>query len=288
MPEETGGTFESAEETGGEARPPPVPVTPRLRAAPRSRRSFVPQEPDPNLDLTRVISETLSTFFGNIHRLSLMALAVYTPFILFGTVVLSLYPGEQERALIFLLLLMVDGVIMHHMLTAVVSKWAGPVLRHRPIGVGPALAAVLFHPGPTLLLAVRCVFAYALGVLPLLVPAVFFYTSWFVGFPVLVEEGRAPGEALRRSSELTRGNRLAISFLVGVILMAIWMSISPFTLPLVMNISWTWGRAALFLGLQILVLPIRAVITLLPAVVYHELRVCREGLEIEELASVFD
>ena len=110
------------------------------------------------------------------------------------------------------------------------------------------------------------------------------YTMWFVAVAACVVERRGPFAAMGRSNQLTKGHRWKIfglllllvlvsilaSLLIGLILTPLGSTILTF----IVNVAWSaiWG----------------AYYATAVAVSYHDLRVAKEGVDIEQIASVFD
>src|SRR5262249_11824034 len=110
------------------------------------------------------------------------------------------------------------------------------------------------------------------------------YTMWFAAVAACVVERRGPFSAMERSNQLTNGHRwenfgflllrslvmLLASVLIGLILTPLGSTIISF----IVSLAWTaiWG----------------AYYAVSVAVSYHDLRVAKEGIDIEQIASVFD
>lgn len=117
----------------------------------------------------------------------------------------------------------------------------------------------------------------------LIVPGLILFTMWFVATPVCVVERLGPNASMRRSTQLTKGHRWKV---FGLILLLVIISavVSPLiefglaaistTLSLVGTLIWNgiWGA---FYAIAVVV-------------TYHDLRVAKEGINIEQIASVFD
>jgi len=122
----------------------------------------------------------------------------------------------------------------------------------------------------------------ALGLL--IIVGLILYTIWFVALPACVVERIGPWSSLRRSRELTKGHRwklfgLALLLLIG----GFGSSLLQFVLaavdadPIVELI----GRL-IWQGLWV------SFVTTVVAVAYHDLRVAKEGVDIDQVAGVFD
>lgn len=169
-------------------------------------------------------------------------------------------------------------------------------LRGQSIGVGGLLQSAVSLVGPVLstLIALLGVFLAAmiaavvlnfipiLGMIASLVLFVFLYVIFWVVIPVAVVERPGPIASLKRSTDLTKGNRWRI---LGIILILVVISFG-------INII---GFVLMFLGpaiggiLQGLLSALVGIFSaVLIAVGYYKLRVAKEGVDIGEIAKVFD
>src|SRR5215813_367278 len=123
-----------------------------------------------------------------------------------------------------------------------------------------------------------------LGLCLLIIAGLILYTIWFVALPAYVVERIGPWSSLRRSRELTKGHRwklfgLALLLFIG----GFGSSLLQFALaavdadPIVELI----GRL-IWQGLWV------SFVTTVVAVAYHDLRVAKEGVDIDQIAGVFD
>jgi uncharacterized membrane protein len=122
-----------------------------------------------------------------------------------------------------------------------------------------------------------------LASLLLILPGLVLMTMWLVGTPVCVVERLGPWSSLKRSAELTKGHGwkvfglLALIYAVGYFVsIVIGLAIAPFgnvvltVLDLISNALWS------------------AYYAIAVVVVYHDLRVTKEGIDIEQITAVFD
>jgi len=157
-------------------------------------------------------------------------------------------------------------------------------MRGRPVRLSESARQGLARFFPILGTAILATFAAGLGMLLLIVPGMILMLMYSVAQPVCVVERLGPAASLRRSAELTKGYRwtiFGVLILVGII-----------------NAILTNGGSFLFLWLfgplvtSILLFVISAADTafnaILFVVIYHDLRVLKEGIDIEKIAAVFD
>jgi hypothetical protein len=127
----------------------------------------------------------------------------------------------------------------------------------------------------TTILAVVLGLVAAMGIL---------FARWFVAGAACVVDRRWPFSALGRSAQLTKGYRWRIFGLIllllatGIVVSLVMnLLLGPFgstILTLLGSLAWSavWG----------------AFYAIVVAVAYHDLRVAKEGMDIEQIAAVFD
>jgi MFS family permease len=167
---------------------------------------------------------------------------------------------------------------------AVVLYGAFQDMRGRPVNLGESLRVALSR----LLSIIGLAFCVSIGVfvgaLLLIVPGFILLTMWFVATPVCVVEGLGPLSSMGRSSALTKGHRWKIFGMVLLVLLgagvvsAVIGAVLGLTGSVVLvalgSLVWSgvWG----------------AFYAIFVVVTYHDLRVAKEGIDIHQIASVFD
>ena len=235
-----------------------------------------------------MISLTFSTFFKNLHRLLLVSVIVFLPNLLCGGVYLAVVGPSRMSAPLLGTLIALDLLVLNHLLIAALVSGVGQDLKGETMSIGSSLQAAFSRAGPAIVLGVITLAGLVLGYTLLIVPGVILLCTWTVGFPALVEEKIGPMAALRRSGKLTRGSRLAIFSVVIIFLLACYTGFSFTMAPLMIVFDRGGGGPVFFLVAQCALLFVRSILAVLAAVIYHELRVGAEGLEIEQLGSVFE
>jgi hypothetical protein len=135
-----------------------------------------------------------------------------------------------------------------------------------------------------------------LGVLLMLaafVVSVMLFATFFVAGPVLVLEQVGPGEALRRSRELTRGYRwtvlglfFVVTMIAGIAVNFLGIGLNVFTMVLVRSeVGQLAGGLLGNLVQQVISGAGGGVVTV---VLYFDLRVKKDGFDIENLAELVD
>jgi hypothetical protein len=121
------------------------------------------------------------------------------------------------------------------------------------------------------------------GLLLCVAPGVFVIAVTAVAFPVCVIENVGPIKSITRSFALTKGYRGPIAGVVGA-----WWAI--YFGAIILTIQ---GFPVTQLGVRRIVLllwstPMSTYLSVLTAVLYHDLRAEKEGIGIKEIAAIFD
>lgn len=137
--------------------------------------------------------------------------------------------------------------------------------------VGELLGSVVSRLLPLVVLQLVVGILVGIGLLLLIVPGVILYLMWVVAVPAFVVEERGVFDAMSRSSELTKGNRMRILG-VGVIVLALYVAIAVIA-ALLIAVSPIVGILALIIT-AVLLYPYISIIT---AVLYFRLRELHGG-----------
>lgn len=143
----------------------------------------------------------------------------------------------------------------------------------------PAFVASLLLYGRSLLYV-----ALVIGVLIGIVLAALLLSMWLVATPACVVEQKGPLSSMGRSSNLTRGHRwkifgmvlllFVVAALLGGVIGRLLGLTGSFVLVTLGTLAWTgvWG----------------AFYATIVVVTYHDLRVAKEGVDVHQIAAVFD
>jgi hypothetical protein len=176
---------------------------------------------------------------------------------------------------------------------AVVLYGAFQVMRGRPIDLAGAVRFGSRRVFSVLGLAIAVPVLCALAALLFVVPGVILYMVWFVATPVCVVERLGVLRSMGRSAELTTGYCWRIFGLQLVILIAAMIvnSIASTAVPAILGAAGASASLDTTLG-QIASQVWSAIWTAFNAIViavtYHDLRVAKEGVDIEQIAAVFE
>jgi Uncharacterised protein family (UPF0259) len=156
-------------------------------------------------------------------------------------------------------------------------------LRGRAFSVGDSIQIALNRVLPMLGVALCSTIAIAFGIVLLLVPGIILGCMFFVSTPACVAERTGVFESMSRSSFLTKGYRWQV---LGTILLLL---VAGFVLgAIVGGIFIFTGRIGFVIATQALAAIVGSFNGVLVSVFYYELRVAKEGVDIDKIASVFD
>jgi hypothetical protein len=175
-------------------------------------------------------------------------------------------------------------IVLNVLCQAVVLYGAFQDMRGRPVNLAESLQVGFRRFFPIIGLAIVMYFLIMLGTMLLIVPGLILLTMWFVATPVCVVETLGPIKSMRRSSQLTKGHRwkifgliLLVAVMGSVIIGGINLSLEAMAGPILSLIG-----GVLLNGVWGAFNAIAVVVT------YHDLRVAKEGTNIEQIAAVFD
>ena len=135
---------------------------------------------------------------------------------------------------------------------------------------------------PVLGITIIATIGAGLGAMFLLIPGLILMTMWWVAVPAAVIERTGVIESLRRSVELTRGYRWKV---FGVIII---IYIGQFALDRLTNVILSAAPIFSMMVSFLVMVAITAYFAVVTAVCYHDLRVLKDGVGIDDIAKVFD
>ena len=157
-------------------------------------------------------------------------------------------------------------------------------MRGRDFELGEALGKAIERLMPVVGVSLLVLAAILAGSLLLLVPGLVLWTMFMVAVPVCVVERLGPIGSLRRSAELTKGHRLRL-FGLFLLLLAGLTALRYLVNSAGLSIGGRIAAAVLDVGFDAFSTAFELVAV---AVAYHDLRVAKEGIDIEQLAALFD
>jgi len=156
-------------------------------------------------------------------------------------------------------------------------------MRGRVVGIVEALRRGLSRFGAIVGLAILVGCGIWIGLILLIVPGIMFALRWSVALPACVVEGLGPLASMKRSAQLTKGHRWklfgiflllwVVSALAGLL---IGLLLKPAGVAGTQVVQVLWNAAWTAFWYVTLVM------------IYHDLRVIKEGVDIDQIAAVFD
>jgi hypothetical protein len=208
----------------------------------------------------------------------------FIPFCLLGAVgalpyLLPAPPNRGSSSWAPLLVLLLAPVTQ-----AVILYGAFQDMRGRPFGIGESVKRGLSRFVPIIGLSICFSIVVGLGFVLLIVPGLFFLTMFFVALPACVLERLGPVQSMTRSAELTKGFRWKV-FAVGlVVFLAAIVVTAIFDVALLRSSHELYARIGNFVWQAVF----GAYCSVVTAILYSDLRRVREGLDLEQIAAVFD
>ncbi len=157
-------------------------------------------------------------------------------------------------------------------------------MRGRPAHFGEAIGRGFARFFPILGLAICTTLAVMGGLLLLLVPGIMFALMFYVSLPALVVERLGPIQSMKRSAALTKGHRWKV--LGIVLLVALLSAIGAGVVSAVLGV--VGGPTVAIVGRFLWQAIMGAFGAVVVAVIYHDLRAAREGIDVDRMAAVFD
>jgi hypothetical protein len=230
----------------------------------------------------RVLSRTFSVLSRNLLPFSVVTAIAYLPSLAFL--------AEREQTIRsghpFLLigLSVVLAIVLNALSQAIILFGAFEDMRGRPVNLMESARVALNRLLPVVGVALLIGLLTGIAAILLVIPAFIVMTMLFVAIPACVVERMGPTRSLRRSAELTKGHRWAIFGLWFLLLLIIGIGgklveaggslIGGFALSLLLSLIWN-ALAGAFNAIMVVV-------------AYHDLRVAKEGIDTDQIASVFD
>jgi hypothetical protein len=257
------------------------------------------------LDIGGVIQRGINVWTKNALPFTLIAAVVMLPsfFINAGSQMAQLSGGEkltiQLIALVAGLFSAIFQVIAQAVLSGMICYSVFRTLKGAAPSLQESLSMAMRSLLPIFLLSLLQGFAIFCGTLACIIPGIILSVMFYVAMPALVVEGLGPVDALKRSMFLTEGNKVYIFVLlivVGVASGVVGALVGGcFTTATVGAAVASGSKAALMVATVINQIPVWIISAIgatlgatLSTTVYHDLRQMRDGVNVDDLLSVFD
>jgi hypothetical protein len=234
-----------------------------------------------------VFSRTFAALFSNLHTFLIISFLALLPLLLFNVVTgggTAANPAVAGPA--YFVGLLINMVATYAAMGAVVYGTVA-YLRGRPAGFGECLSRGFSVIVPVALVAIVIAIMATIGIVLLIIPGIIVLVVTAAAVPAAVVERPGVWGSITRSAELTKGNRWRV-FALMVIFYAAFMAIgwllSLLGLPVFSPDGSLFAIVLLYLWSGVTT----AFFAVFGAVIYHDLRVAKEGATSAQIAAVFD
>jgi hypothetical protein len=224
------------------------------------------------------LSRSLSIYGANFAPFFTISLLVQLPMLIY---IVMVRPETDQELLNYSLLSGVANMVLTLIATGAIIYGVIQQMRGHHVSMGDCLAVGLKRLLPVIGVAIVVGIAIAIGLVLLIVPGIILMCMFWLAVPAAVIEQAGVGQAMSRSTELTRGYKgtiFLIVFLIGIVNFALAM------------IAQTVFMDDIFLYLIVahfLTVITAAWTSVANAVAYHDIRAVKENVDIEELSKVF-
>lgn len=237
----------------------------------------------PSLSVTSSLSRAFTIFSRHAGQFLAIGFVTGVPaFLWFFYIAQTASMGDGMSLVLVLLVVQLCSALCF----AMVIFGTFQTLRERPVSAIASLKHGLTSWASTLAVSLLVVIIVVGGLLLLLVPGLIAGTILAVAVPASVVESRTPIDSLRRSASLTRGYRWGIfgaTVALGLVDKAVQYVIDSAFLHGYSFAPYAWAGAT-----SLLVLVFTTYQAVFLAVLYHDMRVAKEGVDINQIAAVFD
>jgi hypothetical protein len=238
----------------------------------------------------QVLKRSFSTFFANFIPFFVLALILYLPSLIlsYGSLddLQSGIATPQYSAADFVAIAL--SVVLSYILIGALVYGTVQHLTGRKAGLGDIIGRGLSRVIPVIVIAILLSIVVSIGFVLLIVPGIFLVVVYSVVIPAAVVERPGIIGSFNRSWDLTKGYRWPV---LGLLLIL-------FVILLVFSIvvGGAAGIGFVFMDSLALIVIADYVISAITgvfasvviAVLYHDLRVAKEGVSSEQIAAVFD
>ncbi len=173
-------------------------------------------------------------------------------------------------------------ILMYFLLSAVLMYGTICELRGNRASIGQSIRWVLGLLFPIIGVTIVATLGVFAGTMLLLVPGFMLLTMWWVAVPAAVVERTGVVVSLRRSAGLTSGHRWRVFGIL--IIVAVGQSVLESLANLLLGDIEILGSLISF-AISVAATAFYAVVA---AVCYHDLRVLKDGVDVDEIARVFE
>lgn len=173
-------------------------------------------------------------------------------------------------------------MVLYHFVAATFVWGTVQDLRGQRVSIGECLSWAFSVAVPVAMVALLVTLAVGIGMMLLIIPGIILMVMFYVAMPVAVIERPGITASLGRSAELTSGYRwnlfwmLVILIIINMVVGGVWQFVQPMTSFMAMPVS------------MIIDAFFTALYAVTSAVTYVTLRGLKDGMEVDQIAAVFD
>jgi hypothetical protein len=233
------------------------------------------------LSVGNVLSRTFNIWSRNFVAFTILALVIQLPAILFG-----LFWPISADSTVYSRGTQILPMLLSFVTAGAVAYGVFQQLRGQPATVQQCLKVGMNRLLAVILTAIVVAVIVGIGYVLLVIPGIIASVILAVAIPVAVVEGAGVGDSIRRSAFLTKGYRMqifVINLVLGLIVFAMALIVG-------MALAFIQGAGAIrftTVGTLILSAILGALQAVATVVVYYELRVAKEQVDLEKIAAVF-
>ncbi len=238
----------------------------------------------------RVLGRSFGVLGRHVIQFGFMMALAFVPFApLAGIAFKPGLGGKADPSQMTSLALMAIGavvlyVILHMIAQAVILYGTFQDMRGKPVRFGEAIVKGLARFLPILGVAICTMVAVMAGLVFFVIPGIMMTMAFYVAVAACVVEKLGPIRSMRRSAELTKGHRWK---LFGLALVLGGLSVVG-SAVLAIVLAAFGNDLVLVIGRFLWEVAIGAWGAVVAAIVYHDLRMAKEGIDIDRMAAVFD
>ncbi len=240
-----------------------------------------------SLSVGELLAKSFGIYFKNLVPFVFLTALIFAPWIVLRIMLDMTKPSRELTIGVNLLQTVLNPVLIGAATYGVVQR-----LRGQPASIGQTITIGLQSFLRVALTAIVVGILTGLCFLLLVVPGIIASVVWYVAIPVAVMEGKAVGDAMRRSSSLTTGSRWQIfaTWLVVAVIGGVIAAVAGYVFVAMRGHSIRDLEAAVLpawfdITVVLLLTPLSAIMS---GVCYFLLRTGKEGADACQLAAVFD
>jgi hypothetical protein len=235
-----------------------------------------------DIRLGHIFSRAWEIFTANFVKFIVITTIIGLPNLLF-TSTGSNAPGTFGWNIFVGLVGVLLALTLNILAQAAILYIAFQYLRGQEATLGDAVRKNIGRVLPLIGIFVLATLGVMVGFIVLIIPAFMLMVRWSIAIPACVVERLGPVASLTRSANLTKGHRWKI-FGMFLLLWIVGFVFGALLAVVIIPLGTTAVIAAKFIWTTVL----SAYFNSMWAMLYHDLRVAKEGVDVEEIASVFD